>query len=59
MIFIVVDLIFRCARFYADGCIATAISTLHSFGVVSNFCLSFVQQFKHDLIYSSHSKREL
>lgn len=24
---------------HADGCIATAISTLHSFGVVSNFCL--------------------
>ena len=44
---------------HADGCIATATWTLHSFDAVSNFCLSFVQQFKHGLIYLSYSKREL
>lgn len=44
---------------HADGCIATATWTLHSFSAVSNFCLSFVQQFKHGLIYLSYSNREL
>jgi len=44
---------------HADGCIATAISTLHSVGAVSNFCLEYIQQFKHGLIYLAYSKREL
>jgi len=59
MIFIIVDLIFRFVRFYADGCIATAISTIHSLGVVSNFCLGFVLHFKCGLIYFAYSNREL
>jgi len=58
MIFIIVDLIFRFVRFYADGCIATAISTLHSLGVVSNFCLGFVLHFKCGLIYLAILKHE-
>ena len=44
---------------HADGCISTAISTLHSFGVVSNFCLDYIQQFKYGLIYLAHSNHEL
>jgi hypothetical protein len=43
---------------HADGCIATAISTLHSLGVVSNFCLGFVLHFKCGLIYLASSKHE-